>query len=85
MTQKLEFTEIAMKGVEYLIEKGSVPDVTFMLFLGATPQSWRVWKPALIAIYSIHTFPKSYEDKEAGEFKVENNKKEKLWRAIDIE
>jgi len=58
LTKKLDFSEIAIKGAEYVKEKGSVHDVTFMLWLGATPQSWRVWRPALIDIYSIHTFPK---------------------------
>ncbi len=74
-----------MKGVEFVKERGSVQDVTLMLRLGATPQSWRVWKPALIDIYSIHTFPKSFEDDNAGRIKIEYSKKEKLWRAIDIE
>ena len=85
MTKKLEFTEIVMKGAEYVNEKGSMPNVSLMLRLDATPQSWRVWKPALIDIYSIHTFPKSFEDDEAGRIKIEYSKKEKLWRAIDIE
>jgi len=78
LTQKLEFTEIAMKGVEFVEERGSVPDVTFMLFLGATPQSWRVWRPALIDLYLIHTFPKSYEDDKEAKIKIEYSKKKKL-------
>jgi len=85
LTEKLKFSEIAMKGIECVREKGSIHDVMLMQRLGATPQSWRVWKPSLIDIYSIYTHPKSYEDKEAGKIKIEYSKKEKLWRAIDVE
>jgi len=85
LTKKLEFSEIAMKGVEFVKERGSVQDVTLMLRLDATPQSWRVWRPALIDLYLIHTFPKSYEDDKEAKIKIEYSKKEKLWRAIDVE
>ena len=85
MTKKLVFSEIAVKGMEYVKEQGSIPDVMLMQRLGFTPPSWKVWKPALIDIYSIHTFPKSYGRDEVGKIKIECSKKEKVWRAIDIE
>ncbi len=71
MTHKLEFNEIAVKAMEYVIDQGSVHDVRLMQRLGFSPQSWRVWKPALIDIYSIHTFPKSFEDDNAGTGSIE--------------
>jgi len=85
LTQKLVFSEIAWKGVECVQEQGSIHDVMLMQRLGFSPQSWRVWRPSLIDIYSIHTFPKLLGDDEAGKIKIEYSKKEKLWRAIDIE
>jgi len=71
--------------MEHVREQGSVHDVRLMQNLDFSPQSWRVWKPKLIEIFSIHTFAKSYDDKEEGKIKIEYSKKEKLWRAIDIE
>jgi len=58
LTQKLVFTEIAVKAMEYVIEQGSVHDVRLMQHLDFSPQSWRVWKPKLIEIFSIQTFGK---------------------------
>ena len=83
MTQKLEFNEIAVKAMEYVIEQGSVHDVRLMQHLDFSPQSWRVWQPKLIEIFSIQTFSKL--DNKTGKIKIEYNKKEKLWRVIDIE
>jgi len=83
LTQKLEFTEIAVKAMEYVIEQGSVHDVRLMQHLDFSPQSWRVWKLKLIEIFSIQTFSKS--DSKTGKIKIEYNKKEKLWRVIDVE
>ena len=73
-----------MKAMEIVKEQGSIPDVMLMQLLGFTPPSWKVWKPKLIEIFSIKTFPKSYDDKEAGKIMIEYNKKEKLWRAVDV-
>ena len=85
LTQKLVFTDIAVKAMEYVKEQGSVHDVVLMQQLEFTPQSWRIWKPKLIEIFSIRTFRKSSGRDEVGRIKIEYNKKEKLWRAIDIE
>jgi len=77
------FSEIAVKAMEYVIEQGSVHDVRLMQHLDFSPQSWRVWKPKLIEIFSIQTFGKS--DSKTGKIKIEYSKKEELWRVIDIE
>jgi len=83
LTQKLVFSEIAMIALKVISREGSVHDVVLMQQLGFTPPSWKIWKPKLIEIFSINTFSKL--DSKTGKIKIEYSKKEKLWRAIDIE
>ena len=83
MTEKIKFSEIAGKAIEYVGEEGSMHDVILMLRLGFSPPSWKIWKSKLAEMFSINTFSKL--DSKTVRIKIEYSKKEKLWRAIDIE
>jgi len=85
LTEKIKFSEIAGKAIEYVGEEGSMHDVILMLRLGFSPPSWKIWKSKLAEMFSIKTFSKLGDDSGTVRIKMEYNKKEKLWSVIEVE
>jgi len=80
MTEKRRFSEIAVKAGE-IIQKhnGSIADVDLMMRLDFAPDSWKVWKPYLIQMFSLRTCSHKDSDGEYHDYQIDYNKKEKKW------